>query len=543
MLWRSKGRFSQRRVSNAPPDAPAESRTAQPPETARDSSYTSRSGAFIGSIDLLARISDRLLALVQVVVIAGLFGTSPQADLFFLAAIAPLTIGIVIGEPLGRGFVSLLARRDSHEHGVQLAASGLVGVTAVLVTVTAVYSGIVVTAVHAFRPTETGSAAPWIAFATLAPALGLNAYFGGVLLWLECYVWSAIRVPLASALGLALLGLAAHLTSSVTWFALALSAGSWITALLLYGRIASILSPAWPLKVTRRALSDARGVHRQVLPPILGGAIGGQVIVMIERLLAAGTLPGAVAIIAYARGISGAPAVVGQALGAGSYPGIVKAESVGSTDYVREMFFRGFRLTLYLGAAFSLVMLIFSNDVTVALLQRGALSLPDAKQAGRVLAAFALSTFSTTVLTYLIAVLYGVRDFRAVFTRSLVVFGSYVVIALIFRAATTATSGLALAFSLAQTIGAVLAADLIARRIGVGRRELLRRAVLPPALQAAAVATVLVLYRTAIDTTGASTAVRVTGAAACLIVASSCLLLASPMPEARRLRSMLRLGS
>src|SRR5579872_4064445 len=51
---------------------------------------TRRSASFIGGFALLGRIVERVAAFGLIVLIASVFGSSFQADLYFIASIAPL---------------------------------------------------------------------------------------------------------------------------------------------------------------------------------------------------------------------------------------------------------------------------------------------------------------------------------------------------------------------------------------------------------------------------------------------------------------------
>jgi putative peptidoglycan lipid II flippase len=504
---------------------------------------TRRSGAFIGSVNLGARALDRLAAFAQIIVIAAIFGASSKADLYFIAGIVPLTIGTIVGEPLGRGFMALLLGQRDRERALAVAATGLALSTAALFFLTCVYLAVVYSVVHATSPAGSPSVAPWFAFAVLAPALGVSGYLGGVLLWLEHYVWDALRFPLSSLFGLAFLGVATAASGRVVWAAAAISAGYVVTVVIALAVVAGKLGIRWLGRIDREALRVVGRAHRTLISPMLGGAVGGQVIVMLERVLAATLSPGAVATLSYARGIASAPSVVSQAIGAGAYPGIARADAAGSTKAVQNSFVIGLRLNLFVGGVFAVYLGVYAVSVTGFFLERGAFNAASATRAGHALAAFALSTLATSVLMYVVAVLYGVGAFTGLLYRSLAVFGAYVVLAPVLLILFAGT-GLALAFSIAQTIGAFLAVLLVARWLGLPMRELEVRSIRPVVPRLGVVAAALVAYRIALSFVQVPVAWRGTfyvgGSAALMLVVSATVLLSAPLPESIRLRQIAR---
>lgn len=506
------------------------------------SAFTTRSRSFISSVNLLAQASDRLLAFVLIITLAGAFGATSAADLYFLAALGPLTIGFVIGEPLGRGFLTLLERRERSE-AAAVAAAGFITSALAVAAATLLYLAVAYFLVERYSPTGTTSFRAWAAFAPAALALGLASYLGAVLLWLNRYSLAAARAPSATLFVTIFVLVAVLTTDGVVAAAAATSLGYLAGFAVLFVAVTRELGPGWLARATRRAVRDAWGVRRTIGAPVLGGLVGGQVIVLCERLLAATVAPGAVALLAYMRGVAGAPAFVSQAMGAGVYPGLVRATTTGAAAYVRQSFIVGLRLTLYLGALGAAFLAFFATEISFMLLQRGAFERSAVEPAGDVLLAFAPSTLATSLLFYLVAVLYGIGNFGGILYRSLAVFGIYVVLAPLLREV-GGTPGLAAAFSLAQVAGTVLATSFILRRLGLRAWPFLREGILPivPRLLLAVAALAayrLLAYRVEPPVELRGT-VRVGGAALWLMAVGGFLLLTAPLPEAERLRDLLR---
>jgi putative peptidoglycan lipid II flippase len=500
---------------------------------------TRRSGTFIGSVNLGARLLDRASSFGQIIILAAVFGATRRADLYFIAAIVPLTIGTIVGEPFGRGLMTLLLQTKTRERQLAVAASGFLVCAVMLVALTTLYADIAYLVVRVSSPAGDSSYAPWLVFSFVAPALGLSGYLGGLLVWLEKYTAQAFLVPLVNSAGLVALGVAVVFSDRVVWAAAAVVSGYILACMFAFILVSRELGATWFARVDAAALRQVFASRKSVISPILGGLVGNQVVVMIERVFASTLGPGAIATLSYARGISTAPATLSQAVGAGVYPGIARADASGSQETVRNLFLTGLRLNVYLGAVFAVYIGLFSTPLMAFLLQRGEFQVASSERAGRALAAFALSTFATSLLMYVIAVLYGVGGFKGLLYRSLTVLGSYLLLAPFFLFAFGAT-GLALAFSLAQTAGALLAVVLVSSRLSLTALRVVRTALVPVLGPIGAVATTLVAYRAMTLLVDVRIAWRgyldVAGSGLVFCIASAVALLAGSLPEARRLR-------
>lgn len=502
----------------------------------------SRSIAFLGSLNFMTQVGDRLLVFVQIAFVAAVFGVSTQADLFFLVSIVPLTIGSVVGEPFGRAFLTLLVRTQSKAEGAALAAAGFFLTAVVLVGLTAIYLGLAFAVVRREAPAGSTDFAPWLLAGLIAPGLGLGVYLSAVLLWLHRYGWSALRAPLASLTALALIALAAVTTDGVTWIVAALAAGYVAGTVALLGPLAATLGGGWLLRPTRAALREAWALRGKVIPPTLGGMLGGQVIVLLERALAAPLGPGAVALVSYARGIAGAPTVVGTAMGAGAYPGLVRAEAADSQEYMRRSFLSSLRLTATVGGGIAAFFALFGSGLAAFLFERGAFQLESADRVGELLVAFAVSTAAGSLLGFLSHALYGINRFAAVLYVQAAAFATYVVAAFSLRESFGLT-GIAVAFSVAQMVGALTGVLIVGRRLAIGPIELLRGAATPVAVGVFLTGVALVGYRVLVDTidvpTGWRGAVRIGGGGLCLALALAGTLLLSGQSEGKRMREVL----
>ncbi|HEV8461330.1 MAG TPA: lipid II flippase MurJ [Gaiellaceae bacterium] len=503
-----------------------------------------RTTVFVGSVNLVAQIADKLFSFGQIIVIAAFLGATPEADLLFLASIAPLTIGYVVGEPVGRAFLTLLVRERDQAAGRRLAASAFVLTGTALLLVTALYAVVACILVTIFTPGGSGDLVPWIVLSLIAPFAGIAGLLSGMLLWLHDYAWAAARVPIASAGGLILVALAAYTSGHLAWIGVSLVLSYAIAGVLMYARVAKHLGLGWGLATSTADLREASRVKSLVIGPSVGGAIGGQVIVTIERLLAGGIVgTGAVAIISYARGIGTAPTVLAQAVGAASYPRVVRAEAAADTGFLRESFIRGLRLAIFFGAACLVFLTLFGPAAVSAVLERGKFNVATADETGKVLVAFAAATFTGSLIAYLVPFIYGLNRFRAIIWLELAIFSVYVV-AGPTGAIVGGLVGLAIGFAIAQAAGVVAGLEVCRRALEIGWGRIVREAIAPVIAPVLSVSAVVVAYRLLVDHVSPPIAyrgvIRAGGGGVVLVLGIAAVLLLSPLPEADQLRRGLR---
>ena len=239
--------------------------------------------------------------------------------------------------------------------------------------------------------------------------------------------------------------------------------------------------------------------------------------------------------------VSAAPAVVGQALGAATYPAIVRADAVHAHDYIVGIYIRGLRIAFFTGVVFACFFALFGGDVFGLLFERGQLGTDAVRKAGVLLLFFGLSTFATGIVVYAVQVVYGIARFNVILYLEATVFVAYVVLALVLRR-TLGLDGLALSFALAQTIGAVVGLALIGRQLSVGLLHLLREGVLPILVPVAVALGALGLFRFGVEladiAVGARGVIRNAGSIVVLALGMGAYLLA-PVPEARAARRRL----
>lgn len=495
-----------------------------------------RSASFIGGLTLAGRVLERLGAFGQILLIAAFFGATTNADLYFIASIVPFTLGGIGGEALHVSVLPLLARRDDvavHE----IMRAGLWVSATLLGIATLAYVAVAAVVVSVAHPAGTDDLGPWLAFAPIGLFLGLGAYLAAVLLRLERYVWPPFRSAAATLVGLGLSAAALALSDSVVWVALAVSAGYGVALLLLIVEVAAAAGTGVFGVPSRTALRELLGLRRRLLTSLLGGILGGQVFVFIERALAASLGVGAVSAISYGRGVAFTPGVMAQSIALGLYPGMLRAHAERRFDHLRNNFVAGLRITLFVALGTAEFVALYSGSVTGLLFGHGKLTSTSLLEVDRSLAAFSVAVVGTMLMIFTSRVFNAIDHFRGIVLSQSLALALYVPLALLLRPP-LGPAGLALAFGIGELVGGLFGVGVTARRIGVEMREIARRVVLPAGARAGLLLGALASFRYGVAPK--SELAEVAGGLALGVGVAVALLWRSAWPELEGLRRFAR---
>lgn len=456
-----------------------------------------RSGTFIGGFALAGRLTERLIAFGQTALIASAFGAGVAADVYFATIIVPLLIGTLVGESAAAVVLPTLVRHGEGDDVRRRASAGFWLTLAVAVGALAVYLLVLVPLVLFRFQGGFAELGPWLAFAPIGVLLASSGYLGAILLWRERYVWPPFRT--AAAGGAAFVGTAIvlTLTRDVVWVAAAVTAGYAASTIVGLVEVRHVLGRHWLGLPERKPLRDIARLHRPFSAGIVSGLLGGQVLVVAERLLAAGLGAGAVAAISYARGLAFMPSVVGHAIAAASYPAMVREHVEDRLGQIRVRLLRGTRLTLYMASCIAVFLALFGPNLVAFLLQRGAFTLEDVETVGPLVSIFAVALVANMAVIFLTRVFQSTDYFAATVWTQGSIIASYAVLAFALRAGWD-ERGLALGFGLAQFVGVVVAVRLALRNLSVPVARFLRDAVVPALARVGVFALVLGGYRLAL---------------------------------------------
>jgi putative peptidoglycan lipid II flippase len=504
-----------------------------------ETSFTRRSATFIGSFTLAARIVERLGAFALIVLVASVYGSSSIADRYFIASITPLIIGAVAGETLSANILPALVRSAGEPRRLVAAGFWLAGGLLLLVTIG--YLAIATVIVRSASPAGSSSLAVWIAFAPIAPLLGLAGYLSGVLTYFERYVWPPFRSSIATVGGFLLTLVVIAFTRDVAWVAAAVTGGYALSFAALAVEIRGAAGHGGLARPDRGAAAEAFSLRGGLTAPIVGGLLGGQVFVLLERTLAASVGVGAVAALSYARGVVFTPLILAQAIALGLYPGMLRAYEARDLEHVRGSLVRGLRLTLFSSLALAAFFAMYGRETVDVLLERGEFGARAAGEVGSILAAFSLALVGSMLMVFVARIFYAVDYFRAVVWVQVSALAAYAAIAVPLREV-WGTTGLALTFGIAEVSAATFALGLAFGRVGLDRGDAIARAVVPAVGRACIVAAAVGLVRIALapGQLGATSSVRFAVGASVGILSGSAALWRAGWPELSRAQGRLR---
>lgn len=455
---------------------------------------------------LAGRFLERTGAFGQILLIAVVLGSTTRADLYFIASIVPLTIGNVVGEALAAAVLPRAAR-ENDGNAQRIFSAGLWIAAVVLLGATLLYLVAVAILVPRAMPAGTASLLPWLAYAPLGVFFGLSSYCAAPLLHHERYVWPALRGAAATLVGLALSAVVLALGGGVVWIGLAVSAGYGVALLLLLAEIVSIGRGAIFLPPDRTAVRDVLALWQKLGASAASGIIGGQVFVLIERVLTATLGVGAVASISYARGVAYTPAILGQSIAAGVYPSVLRAHAAHAGDYVRARFLSGLRLTLFVTVVSGAFLSIYSDEIAIVLFDRDAVSPQSLVAVQHSLLAFSLALLGWMLTIYASRLFSALDLFRGLILQEVVALTVYLAIVFPLREE-LGVPGVALAFGIGQVAGGIFGAALVARRLGVSASAV-ARTVLPAGARALPIVLVVAAVKVGLDAAGGTPALVV----------------------------------
>lgn len=455
--------------------------------------HTRRSATFIGIFTFAARIVERLGAFGQIALIASVYGSSYIADRYFIASIAPLIIGAIAGEAFSANILPALVRSAGEK---ALVAAGFWITTGLMVFVSACYLAIAAIVVNAYSPAGSHDLRVWFAFAPVGALLGISGYLAGVLTYYERYVWPPFRSALSTAAGFIATAVVLLFTHDLFWVAAAVTFGYALSWLMLVLETRRIVGPGAFARVSSSGFDAAFALRGGLSAPVLGGLLGGQVFVLLERLLASTVGVGAVSTLSYARGVVFTPSIISQSIALGLYPGMVRAHEANDVAHIRGSLLRGLRATLFVAVVFAGFFVLFAQPTTNLLLRRGAFDPSAAHHVASALAAFSLALVGTMLMVFVARIFYAIAYFRGVVWTQVVALAVYVVLAFPLRSL-WATSGLAIAFGIAEVTGGVFGLALAGRKAALAGRVALVEACVPACARAAVVVAALAVVRLA----------------------------------------------
>jgi putative peptidoglycan lipid II flippase len=323
--------------------------------------------------------------------------------------------------------------------------------------------------------------ATWLGFVPIVVVIPVSAALAAHLVADHRYPLAALRLPLATAIGLGLALLALAVTDRIVYVALAVSAGQLIALFVL------ILCTRAALRETHIRYAPAFAALGAAGPVLVAVLLSGLTFVVTERLLAVSLEAGSITVLAVAHGFALVPLMIAFALGNGLLPSAAESHRRGD----HHALVRSSRITFRFGVLTSLVAMAFlviaREDVVEVTFEHGAFQAESASATARLVAIFALALPGLSASAIASRGLFGIGAQRPVAQVSALVFAAYIPLALALRAK-FGIDGLAAAFSLVSFAGGCVITALFAVRLRLSKASILRGWMLSPAVPALAFA-------------------------------------------------------
>ena len=414
---------------------------------------------------------ERLLALVLIAIVAAVFGATRQSSTYFLALIVPITLGVAMSEALYTALLPPFTGPTRPPRTLLYSALRVAAPLAVIAT------GLYVAVVLAVSPSQVSV---WLAFSPVLGGTALNGVYAAFLTAGRRYSLAILRVPLASAIALAFVGGVLPFWRSTTALALGISLGQVLTLAVLALRAHD--APRDDGEGRRIGGWELAASAATVLAATL---VGSQLVIVGERFLASGLAAGAVALLAFARGIALLPAMFAQALGSGIFPAATERWQMLERESLARLVLTGVRLSILAGLVSTAFVVISRRELVQIAFERDAFGSGDTRETATLVAILAASLAGVS------AGAAGAKALFALGRRSLVLaisatgVGLYVVAAIILREL-HGLDGLASAFTVASVIGGLLFVVVLVPSLELPLGQAVREWVVAPGLLAAA---------------------------------------------------------
>jgi len=411
-----------------------------------------------------------VLALVLVAVVAALFGATGASSTYFLALIVPITLGVSASEAFYTALLPKFTRRTRPPRELLYASLRIAG--GIVLAGTALYVGILLAA-------SPDRLSVWLAFSPLVAAIGLNGVYAAFLTAERRYALAIFRVPIGTAIALVVTAVVLPFWESPTALAIAVSAGQIATLVLL-----AVRANDAPRGEGTETIS-ARDLFASASAIFASTVLGGQLVIVVERFLATGLVTGAVALLAYARGIALLPAMFAQAIGSGVFPAAAERFKSLQRDALVRLAVNGMRLSVLAGLVSTAYVVICRRELVQIAFERDAFTAEDAARTATLVGILAAALTGASLTANGARTLFALGRRREVLAISVGALALYVVAAFALREA-YGLNGLASAFSIASTLGGIVVAAVLVRRLGIDTGRILREWVLAPLMLAAA---------------------------------------------------------
>jgi len=322
--------------------------------------------------------------------------------------------------------------------------------------------------------------AVWLAFAGLVTAQPIAGVYAAYFTAQRRYALATLRVPFITGVAFVSALVLLSFWGSITAIAVAYSLGFCAQLVLL-----AVLARRLPAERGEPAASPG---FRRILGPagsvFLATLVGGQLIVLIERILASSLAAGSVTLLVNARGFVLVAAMAAQAIGSGVFPAASERFRELGREGLADLALTAVRLAALIALVSAAYVSICRRQLIEVVLQRGKFDASDTAETARLIAIMAGALLGVSVGAVAGKALFGVgrQRFVAVVSAAGVVF--YIGAAVGLREA-WGVDGLAAAFLVSAVATGTALAVALAHDVGISVRATVRNWVVIPVALAA----------------------------------------------------------
>ncbi len=402
-------------------------------------------------MSLAAVAADRLLAFVLIALVAALFGATAESDTYFLALVIPTAIGAGLSEALYAVLVPRFSR--DAEDGTSSFESAWRAAGAFSVALSVAYALVVLV----ISPEEV---TVWLLLAPTIFSLTLSGVYAAALVVAKRYALAVARVPLATAVGLAIVAMLAPVWPSVRLVAAASTLGSLATLLLL----AYLYRKGVPHGKARLVRVDGRRLAASSGSAFASTVTSGPLFIVVERLLAAGLAAGSISLLTFARNLALLPLLISAALANGIFPSAAAQHARVHPAGVAHLVERTLCIAVTTSACAAAWLAVCRSEIVFLALQRGAIGPAEANATADLLLIFPWATIGLAVAAVSARVLFAVGRFAAVAAVSGFAIATYVGLA-IPLSASQGREGLAYSFVGSTVVAAAASYVALSRAV------------------------------------------------------------------------------
>ena len=417
------------------------------------------------------QLLSRLVGLLRDRVLASHFGASDILDVYYTAFNIPdFVFNLLVVGAVSSAFIPVfIENRHKDEAGAWKMAANFFNVLFVSVMVTVVLlfffvPSLVDLIAPGFSGPKKDLAILFTRVMLLSPLIfSVSVVFGSILQSFNRFLAYAFA-PIAYNLGI-IFGV---LVLEPKFGPLGLAEGVVLGAFL---HLAVQVPAAWRAGFKWQAIFDfgsegMRKIFRLMMPRTIGLAAA-QINTIVLYALATLMPVGAVAIYSFANNLQFVPiALVGISIATASFPTLSrKALLEDKREFVGQLK-QDLKKTFFLVVPFSVLVFLFRNEIVGLVLQVGQFSAVDTLQTARVAGFFMIGVWAQSIVPILSRAFYALQDTKTPVAISIVSVALNILLAFYFvRFGSWGVEGLALAFSLAGILNALLLLVFLKRKI------------------------------------------------------------------------------